>query len=741
MKTEVYIITGMHCAACSSAVERVTGRLPGVEKSSVNLATNRMTITYDESETTPEAIVSKVEKAGFGARLYAPDTEKELTEDAEKELISQKRDLIGAVICSALLLYVSMGHMLGLPLPYVFSAAYYPLRFAVLQLILSAPVVFLFGRRFFTGGISALWRLSPNMDSLVALGSGCSFLFSLAMTILIASGDRGKVHNLYFESAAVVITLVMLGKYLEARSRKKTHSAIEKLTALSPDTALLFSDGQVTEIPAEALRPGDTVIVKPGMRFPADGTVTEGHASVNEAMLTGESLPVEKPVGSSVIGGSISTDGAVYVRINSVGDSTVLSKIIHLVEDAQGKKAPISRLADKLAGVFVPVVMGIALMSAIVWLLAGSDIPFALTVFTSVLVIACPCALGLATPTAIMVGTGLGAGNGILIRSGEALEIVGKIDTVVFDKTGTVTEGKPSVTEVMPIGIPTDELIKLSASAEALSSHPLSHAITLRAGDMPLYSVKTFENIAGLGVSCTLEDGRTLLVGSPGLMKERGITLPDSETTEALSRNGRTAVCTAVNGTVCGVIGISDTIRNESADAVRRLSEMGIKTVLLSGDSEAAARFAGDQIGADEVIAHVMPDDKAAVIEKLRSDGHRVMMVGDGINDAPALSSADVGAAMGTGSDIAIESGDIVLMRSDPGDAVRAIRLGKLTLRTIRQNLFWAFIYNTVGIPIAAGILYPATGLLLSPMLAGFSMSLSSVCVVLNALRLRRKKL
>ena len=741
MKTEEYIITGMHCASCSSAVERVTRNIPGVEESGVNLATNRMTIKYDEAVVTPEKIIKKVEKAGFGARPYAPEEAKAIAEDAEKDLISRKHDLIGAAICSALLLYISMGHMIGLPLPAAISMESYTLRFAIVQTILTTPVVFWFGRRFFTGGFSALWHLAPNMDSLVALGSGCSFIFSVVMTVLIAMGEHSRVHSLYFESAAVVITLVMLGKYLEARSKKKTRGAIEKLMALAPETALLFRDGQVTEIPASVLQVGDIVIVKPGMRFPSDGTVTEGHASVNEAMLTGESLPVEKTEGSRVIGGSVSTDGAVYVRIDSVGGDTMLSKIIHLVEDAQGKKAPVSRLADNVAGVFVPIVMGIALISAVIWLIAGKDISFSLTIFTSVLVIACPCALGLATPTAIMVGTGLGASSGILVRSGEALETVGKIDTVVFDKTGTVTEGEPSVAVVVSLGISEDELIRLSASAEALSDHPLARAVSSKAAGAELYQINNFKNITGLGISAVLSDGRDLLVGSRRLMDDRGVSIPDKEEITELSKNGRTAVFTAINGTLCGVLGIADAVRPESADAISLLKSMGLHTVLLSGDSNDTAQFVGAQIGVDEVIAQVLPDDKASVIKKLKNDGLRVMMVGDGINDAPALASADVGAAVGAGSDIAIEAGDIVLMRSDPTDVSRAIHLGRYTMRAIKQNLFWAFIYNIIGIPIAAGILYPINGLLLSPMLGGFAMSLSSVCVVANALRLRRKKL
>ncbi|MGM9522660.1 MAG: heavy metal translocating P-type ATPase [Oscillospiraceae bacterium] len=744
MTDEIYIIEGMTCAACSSSVERVTRKMPGVVNSGVNLATARMTIRYDESQVTPEDIIKKVQKAGFGIRHYTAEDAAEHRSAEERDIISRRRDLIGAAIFSVLLLYIAMGHMLPftLPVPSAIDMHMHPFRFALVQAILAAPIVFYFGRRFFKSGINALIHLSPNMDSLVAVGSGCSFIFSVVMTVLIARGDTSRVHSLYYESAALVITLVMLGKYLEAGSRKKTRGAIEKLTALAPDTALLVKkDGSVVEVPSPTLSVGDTVLVKPGMRFPADGTISDGHASVNEAMLTGESLPVERAEGDAVIGGSISVDGAVYVKISSVGEDTTLSKIIHLVEDAQGKKAPVSRLADKVAGVFVPIVMAIAVVAAAIWLIAGKDISFALTIFTSVLVIACPCALGLATPTAIMVGTGLGAANGVLIRSGEALETVGKVDTVVFDKTGTVTEGKPSVVDIAPIDISDDELLRLAASAEAMSDHPLALAVTERAEGMELLKLDDFKNLSGMGIEAALQDGRALLVGNRRLMDERGVDVsPLTAKLSEIAKNGHTPVIVAVDGHIKGLLGIADTVRPSSEKAIEQLHSLGVKTVLLSGDSREAAEYIGSMIHVDKVLAQVLPDDKASVIEGLRAEG-TVMMVGDGINDAPALASADVGAAMGAGSDIAIEAGDIVLMRSDPMDAYRAIHLGKLTMRTIKQNLFWAFCYNTIGIPIAAGILYPFNGILLSPMLAGFAMSLSSVCVVTNALRLRRKKL
>ena len=703
MREEKYDISGMHCAACSASVERVTRKLPGVERSDVNLTTGIMTIAYDESQVTPEQIVAKVEKAGFGAVLHADTPQQSAPADAQdqeaRELRQRKWELIVAGVLSAVLLYVSMGQMLpfglpALPLPDLVSMHTHPVNFALLQLLLTIPVLYC-GRRFFTGGFKALFHGNPNMDSLVAIGSACSFAYSVVMTFLISDDPHTYVHNLYYESAAVVLTLVSLGKFLESRNMQKTKGAITALMQLAPDTAVLADSGR--EVPTAQLKPGDVMLVKPGARVPADGQVLQGESSINESMLTGESIPVEKSPGSEVIGGSVNLNGALRVQVTRTGQDTTLARIIRFVEDAQGKKAPISKTADKVAGVFVPTVIALALLSAVVWAIAGQPFAFVLRVFTSVLVIACPCALGLATPTAIMVGTGLGARHGILIRSGEILEITHSVDTVVLDKTGTVTAGKPAVTAVHPQGVETRELLAVAAAVESASAHPLAQAITDYAAQQELCEFphpESVENLSGRGLRAVL-DGETVLAGNRRLLEEAGIDLsPLLDTAAQLSAQGQTPMF-----------------------------------------------FARALVGVDEVIAEVLPEEKAGVVQRLQQQGRTVMMVGDGINDAPALTQAEVGCAIGSGSDIAIESADIVLMRDDLQDVPRALRLSALTLRDIKQNLFWAFCYNTVGIPIAAGLLYCFGGPLLSPMFAGAAMSLSSVCVVGNALRLGRAKL
>ena len=749
MREEKYDISGMHCAACSASVERVTRKLPGVARSEVNLTTGIMTIAYDESQCTQEQIVAKVEKAGFGAALHlehpAPATVQN-AEDAETAALKRRKiELIAAAVFSAVLLYVSMGQMLpfglpALPLPDLFSMHTHPMNFAVLQLILAVPVLYC-GRNFFQGGFKSLFHGNPNMDSLVAIGSGCSFAYSLVMTFLI-SDDPSYVHNLYYESAAVVLTLVSLGKFLESRNMQKTKGAITALMQLSPDTAILADTGR--EVPTSQLKVGDVVLVKPGARVPADGTVTQGESSVNEAMLTGESLPVEKAVDSEVIGGSVNENGVLYVKVTRVGEDTTLSRIIRFVEDAQGKKAPISRTADKVAGIFVPTVIAIAVLAAVIWAIAGKDFAFVLRVFTSVLVIACPCALGLATPTAIMVGTGLGAKHGILIRSGEILEVTHSVDTVVLDKTGTVTKGEPAVTEVCPAGGTAEGLLTIAAAVESISQHPLAAAIVQAAQEKKLSTGKQpehFELLPGRGLRAVLS-GRTVLAGNRRLMEESGVDISAlSEKADALAGQGETPMFFAADGALLGLISVADPVKETSAAAIAALRKQGLRVVLLTGDSRAAAEHIGALVGVDEVIPEVLPEEKAVHVQKLEAAGRKVMMVGDGINDAPALTAATVGCAIGSGSDIAIEAADIVLMRSDLEDVPRALRLSALTLRDIKQNLFWAFCYNTIGIPIAAGLLYALGGPLLSPMFAGAAMSLSSVCVVGNALRLGTVKL
>ena len=748
MREEKYDISGMHCAACSASVERVTRKLPGVERSEVNLTTGIMTICYDETQVGQEQIVAKVEKAGFGAALHSEKQEavpEDTIDKEEAELKRKKIELILSGIFSVVLLYVSMGQMLPfglppLPLPDIFSMHTHGVNFAILQLLLAIPVLYC-GRHFFIGGFKALFHAAPNMDSLVAIGSACSFAYSVVMTFLI-SDDPGLVHNLYYESAAVVLTLVSLGKFMESRNMQKTKGAITALMQLSPDTAILADSGR--EIPTKDLKTGNIVLVKPGTRVPADGIVTSGESSVNEAMLTGESLPVEKAEGSEVIGGSVNQNGVLYVKVTRTGEDTTLSRIIRFVEDAQGKKAPISRMADKVAGIFVPVVISIALLAAVIWGIAGQPLAFVLKVFTSVLVIACPCALGLATPTAIMVGTGLGARHGILIRSGEILEITHSIDTVVLDKTGTVTQGTPAVTDVLPYQTDADALLRTAAAVEAVSAHPLAEAISAYAakqGMDVLSKPEQFENLSGRGLKATL-DGAAVLAGNRRLMEDHGIDLsPLLAEAQRLAAQGQTPMFFAKDGQLLGLISVADPVKETSAEAIRAMKAQGIRTVLLTGDNRAAAEHIGKLVGADEVIAEVLPEEKAGVIQKLQKEGRKVMMVGDGINDAPALTQAEVGCAIGSGSDIAIESADIVLMRDDLQDVPRTLRLSALTLRHIKQNLFWAFCYNTIGIPIAAGLLFVFGGPLLSPMFAGAAMSLSSVCVVGNALRLGRAKL
>ncbi len=808
MKQEVYKISGMSCAACSSAVERVTRRIEGVARSDVNLTTAKMQIEYDEALVTPELIIGKIAKAGFGAEIYVDDKEKRKKEAAAvaQELKAAKRRVVLAIVFAIPLLYLSMGHMMPvpLPLPGFLSMEQQPLAFALAQLVFTVPIL-IFGRNFYIHGFPALFKGNPNMDSLVAIGTMAAFLYSLVMTVLIPR-DMHHVHQLYYESAAVVVTLVMLGKYMEKRSKGKTSEAIKKLMALAPDTAICLVDGQEKEVPVEELVPGDMIVLRAGSRIPLDGIVVSGNGSVDESMLTGESLPVEKAEGSEVIGGSLNYDGLLTVRVTRTGSDTTLAKIVQLMEDAQGKKAPISKLADKVAGVFVPTVMAIALIAAVIWLIAGQDFSFALRIFVSVLVIACPCALGLATPTAIMVGTGLGAQNGILVKSGEALEMAQKVDTVVLDKTGTITQGKPEVVAVWaedgvwqaseaslpakgggesavpaasgspagaagvaasgstagvadakaPDALANDDktsarlsaqqtkLLLLAAAVETGSEHPLAHAIVVMAKKegLEIPAVQEFRSLTGYGVYVRLADGSEIYLGKAELAEQHSKNAGEwQQKAQELASKGQTPMYVVEDARTVGIIGVADTIKQTSAAAVDAMKADGVRVYMLTGDNKRTAEYIGAQAHVDEIVAEVLPQDKAKIIEDLQKQGKKVMMVGDGINDAPALVQAEVGCAIGSGSDIAIDSADVVLMKSDLMDVHRAIRLSHLTIRNIRQNLFWAFFYNTVGIPVAAGLLYPFTGLLLSPMLGGFAMSLSSVCVVSNALRLRWKKL
>lgn len=740
MKQEEYIISGMSCAACSSSVQRVVSRLDGVEACDVNLITGKMTVNFDDTKTGETDFIRVVEKAGFGIAKDKPRSKTQKVYD-KKENSGLVPLLISAVL-SAVLLYISMGQMLTdrLPVPFFMNIHSSPFGFALTQLLLCIPVLF-FGRNFFVSGIPLLFRGHPNMDSLVAVGTGASFIYSVIMTYMIPY-DTHAVHNLYYESVSVVITLVALGKYLEQRSMRKTASALQKLMELAPDNTTVLRGNREYTVPTAEVSVGETLIVKPGAKIPLDGIVIKGSSGVDESMLTGESIPVDKTVGSGVIGGSINLNGVIYVKVTKVGGDTALAKIIKFVEDAQNKKAPISKTADKVAGVFVPAVIAVAVISAVIWLVAGKDISFALKVFTSVLVIACPCALGLATPTAVMVGTGLGAANGILIRNGEILEITHKVKAVIFDKTGTITVGKPTVTDV----VSNDKmlLIKTAAAVESLSDHPLARAVTeyskTRGFEIELRPEST-ENISGKGIRCKIDE-KEILLGSAAFLKESNIDISDyTAAAKRLSSEGKSLIFVSINGKAVGVIALADRLKETSAAAFQRLSNLGVKTVLLSGDNKACADYIGAKVGADEIYSEVLPEQKARITEEIREKHGTVMMVGDGINDAPALAQADIGCAVASGSDIAIESADIVLMKSDPNDIPRAIRLSRLTITNIKENLFWAFCYNTVCIPVAAGLLYAFGGPLLSPMLAGLAMSLSSVFVVSNALRLRGKKL
>ena len=740
MKQEQYNISGMSCAACSSSVQRVVSRLQGVESCDVNLITGKMTVNYDETKTGESDFIRVVEKAGFGISPDKPQEEKK--KEPEKKEKGGLAPLIISAVLSAILLYISMGQMLikKLPVPFFMNMQSSPWGFALTQLLLCIPVLF-FGKKFFVSGIPLLLKGHPNMDSLVAVGTGASFIYSVVMTYAIPYNPHA-VHNLYYESVAVVITLVALGKHLEQRSMKKTASAVKRLMELSPDTALVRRDGKEYTVPTDEVGVGELLLVKPGAKSPLDGVVTKGDSSADEAMLTGESMPVPKTIGSAVTGGSINLNGVIYVKVTRVGGDTALAKIIKFVEDAQNKKAPISKTADKVAGIFVPAVIAIAVISAVIWLIAGKDISFALKVFTSVLVIACPCALGLATPTAVMVGTGLGATNGILIRNGEILEITHKVKAVIFDKTGTITVGKPTLTDV----ISTDKglLLETAAAVEALSDHPLAKAVTEYAeknGIEIKSRPESTENISGKGIRCRIGENEILL-GNAALFTENGVSLSEyADAGKRLSSEGKSLIFVGLDGKAIGVIAVADELKETSPEAFKKLKKLGVKTVVLSGDNEACAEYIGKTAGADEIYSEVLPEQKALIVEEIRKKHGTVMMVGDGINDAPALTRADIGCAVASGSDIAIESADIVLMKSDPNDIPRAIRLSRLTITNIKENLFWAFCYNTVCIPVAAGLLYAFGGPLLSPMLAGLAMSLSSVFVVGNALRLRGKKL
>ena len=738
---KTFIINGMTCSSCVQSVEKATRKLDGVIESNVNMATEKMVIQFDPTAVTVADIKNAVADAGYEAQEDI-ESGNSVDEDREKKELHIKemwrRFWISGVFTIPLLL-VSMGHMLGLPLPEVIDPMHNPAAFAIVQLILTIPVMYL-GKPFFTVGFKTLIKRHPNMDSLVALGTSAAFFYSLFATIMIVLGNGSYAGNLYYESAAVILTLITLGKYFEALSKGKTSEAIKKLMGLAPKTATILRDGEEVEISVDEVRVGDIVIVKPGEKMPVDGIVIEGTTSVDEAMLTGESIPVEKSAGSNIIGASINKTGTIRYEATKVGKDTALSQIIKLVEDAQGSKAPIAKMADIISGIFVPIVIVLAILTGLAWYFGGQTGLFAFTITISILVIACPCALGLATPTAIMVGTGKGAENGVLIKSGGALETAHKIDTIVFDKTGTITEGKPVVTDIVTVnGITEHELLVLAASAEKGSEHPLGEAIVREAQEKGFSLAKTegFNAIVGHGIEVTIE-GKNLLLGNRKLMDDRGIELADlAQTSDQLANEGKTPMYIVRDGKIAGIIAVADTVKETSLKAVEKLHKMGIEVAMITGDNKRTAEAIAKQVGIDRVLSEVLPEDKANEVKKLQDEGQKVAMVGDGINDAPALAQADIGIAIGSGTDVAMESADIVLMRSDLMDVPTAIELSKATIRNVKQNLFWAFAYNVVGIPIAIGILYLFGGPLLNPMIAGAAMSLSSVSVLLNALRLK----
>ena len=747
-KEVIIPIGGMTCASCVKAVERAVKKLDGVESVQVNLATEKATISYEVGKVKMYEIKNAIEKAGF--KVLEIEKKQSVDEDKlrkEKEMKTLLTKFIVSAIFAIPLFYIAMGHMIPkpigpLPLPKIINPDINPLNFALTQLFLTIPIV-IAGNKFFSKGVKSMIAKAPTMDSLITIGSSAALIYSLYSLYLITQGDTMAVHHMYFESAGVIITLVLLGKYFESRAKGKTGEAIKKLMGLSPKTAIIVKDDKEIEIPIEEVEVGDIIIVKPGSKIPVDGTVIEGHTSVDESMLTGESIPVEKNIGSSVVGASINKNGTIKFKAEKVGSDTAISQIIKLVEDAQGSKAPIAKLADIIAGYFVPVVVVIAIVAGLAWFISGKDVVFSLTVFIAVLVIACPCALGLATPTAIMVGTGKGAENGILIKGGEALETTHKINTIVFDKTGTITEGKPVVTDIITANnITEDELLKIAASAEKSSEHPLGEAIVRKCeeNNLGFYKVDKFMAIPGYGIEVIIEN-KDVLLGNIKLMKDKSIDIENLDIeSDKLACEGKTPMYIAINNKIAGIIAVADILKENSAKAIKKLHEMGIEVAMITGDNKKTAQAIASQVGIDRVLAEVLPQDKSSEVKKLQEEGKFVAMVGDGINDAPALAQADIGIAIGSGTDVAMESADIVLMRSDLLDVPIAIRLSKSTMTNIKENLFWAFGYNVIGIPIAAGVLYLFGGPLLNPVIAALAMAFSSTSVLLNALRLKRFK-
>ena len=735
--TEKFVVTGMTCAACAAHVEKAANSLDGVDSAAVNLMLGTLVCSYDADKVTPQAIISAVEASGYGA-APADEAKRDIRREQEASARAMGRRLLWSVVCLVPLFYLSMGHMMGLPVPAFMHRQ--PLTAVLVQLVLCVPILIL-NRAYFTVGFSRLFKGAPNMDSLVALGAAAGLVYSLIEMGLLAAGQVTGMPDLYFESAGMILTLVTVGKYLEERSKGKTTGAITALLALAPDVAVVRRSGTEVTVATDQIKAGETVIVRQGGRIPVDGTVVKGSGSVDESALTGESMPVEKTAGSKAVSATVLTSGYLEMTADRVGADTTLSQIIRLMEQAASTKAPISRLADKISAVFVPAVISIAVAAALLWAtVGGMGVRFCLSIGIAVLVISCPCALGLATPVAITVATGKAAEKGILIKSAASLELMGRVNTVVLDKTGTVTEGKPRVTDVLcAANVTEEELLCAAASLEKPSGHPLADAIVQEAErrSIPLCAVSDFAAVAGGGVQA-VQDGKTLYAGNDRYMESIGAdTAALRAAAEMLAAAGKTPLYFAEDRQLLGVIAVADVVKPDSAAAIAALRRSGCEVVLLTGDNQRTAEAIARQVGVDRVIAQVLPQDKARCIEDLQKAGRLVAMVGDGVNDAPALVTADVGLAIGAGTDVAIESADVVLMRSSLMDIVDAAALSRATLRNIRQNLFWAFFYNSIGIPVAAGVLYPALGITLNPMIAAAAMSLSSVCVVSNALRLR----
>ena len=737
--TEKFNVTGMTCSACSAHVEKSVKKLNGVKSVNVNLLQNNMHVDFDETAVSVDDIINAVVSGGYGASVAGKEQEKK-DNKIDNEISNMKFRLIVSLVCLVPLMYISMGHMWGWPFLNVFHGAENGITFALTQMLLMLPIMYV-NRKYYITGFKTLFHGAPNMDSLIAIGSGAAFTYGIIAIYCIGyglgHGDKEFAHsymmNLYFESAAMILALITLGKFLESRAKGKTSQAIEKLIDLSPKTAVVIRDGKEVTVGVDDVRIGEIVVVKAGQSVPLDGVIVEGNGAIDESAITGESIAVEKNVGDKVIGATINKSGYFKFKVEKIGEDTALSQIIHLVEEASASKAPIAKLADKVSGIFVPVVISIAVITIIVWLLLGKGVSFALSMGISVLVISCPCALGLATPTAIMVGTGKGAQYGILTKSAESLETAHQVDTVVLDKTGTITEGKPSVTDIAPVGISDKELLQIAASIEYLSEHPLAKAIVEKADGLGFSDVADFEQIVGQGVKGNV-DGKKVLAGNYKMMRENNIEVSEDE---IFANDGKTSLYFAVDNKFVGIIAVADTIKETSRQAIEDMRNMGLDVIMLTGDNAVTANAIKNKLPLSSAVAEVLPSDKEEVVRKLQQSGHKVAMVGDGINDAPALTRADVGIAIGAGTDIAIESADIVLMKSDLQDVVTSIELSHSVIKNIKENLFWAFFYNALGIPIAAGVLYGIAGLKLNPMIAALAMSFSSVFVVSNALRLR----